>query len=186
MKINNKILQGFSKLANQSIDSFNIYKELRESKRLLPDDLVKKIEDCFHGKAFVDIAYGEKTYDTILITLDDSCYSYFKKFTDEYLSDFSFESIFKDYEDYFKYEDEGYSPNGSNNLFSFEITFDGLYDLVIGDTTLKEIIENTVGSQEERADNLTDLYSNDIAKIFGGISKEEVKFLLYRLVENLE
>lgn len=170
MKLNTQILKGLKQAqTNITLDEF-----------------ADKIDKCFNGKAFVEADYEASDLGTVKVSLDSDSYPYFKKFMDKVFPYFSFDDIYLDYDETFKYENDGFEPRDGHQWFAIEITFDELYDLKLYDATIKECIEHTEGNIDERTDSLADLYSDDISKLFGGIDKKEVKFLLYRLIEGLE
>ena len=100
---------------------------------------------------------------------------------------FTFEDIFDDYGNEFKYEDDGYFLRDGIKSFGIAIYFDELLDIEVdfngNKTTILDVIRYYDNAEESVVEKISDTCGNQISKIFGGISDTEVEFLLYRLEE---
>lgn len=158
------------------------------------NSFIKKTEKVFHNKADVYFE-GEYSDDPkVLIHLDKDCYQYWNEFVKKCLPTFTFDNIFADYRNEFKYEDDGYFPRDGIKSFGIVIYFDELSDIEVdfdGDGnknfTISKIIDFYNGQYSD-IDDLVDAISSSvgsqISKIFGGISDKEVEYLLYRMIES--
>lgn len=154
---------------------------------------IEKTEKVFHNKADVYFE-GEYSNDPkVLIHLDEDCYQYWNEFVKKCLPMFTFDDIFADYGNEFKYEDDGYFQRDGIATFGTVIYFGDLFDIEVdfaGDNknfTISKIID-FYNDQYSDIDDLVDAISSSvgsqISKVFGGISDNEVKYLLYRMIES--
>ena len=154
---------------------------------------IEKAEKIFHNKADVYLEDEYSDDPKVIIRLDKDCYQYWNDFTKKCLPTFTFEDIFADYENEFKYEDGGYFQRDGIVTFGTVIYFDELLDIEVdfaGDTknfTISKIID-FYNDQYSDIDDLVDAISSSvgsqISKIFGSISDKEVEYLLYRVIES--
>lgn len=153
---------------------------------------IEKVEKVFHNKADVYLEDEYSDDPKVVIRLDKDCYQYWNDFIKKYLPTFTFEDIFNDYGNEFKYEDDGYFPRDGIKSFGITIYFDELLDIEVDfesdnkNFTISKIID-FYNDQYSDIDDLVDAISssvgNQISKIFGGISDTEVEYLLYRMIE---
>lgn len=163
-----------------------ILNKLRQAVLKQPEDLfVEGVEKIFHNKASIDINDYNSNNVVIEVYLNKECYKYWNDFVKNYLQIFSFDNIFNDSDDIFKYEEEGYEPRDGIESFDISIIFEELFDVVIKNSnTFKDIIESASGETiDDKVDFITNSYKSEISKAFGGIDDDNVKFLVYRLIE---
>lgn len=157
------------------------------------ESFIKKTEKVFHNKADVYLE-GEYSDDPkVLIHLDKDCYQYWNDFVKKCLPTFTFDEIFPDYGNEFKYEDDGYFPRDGIATFGKVIYFGDLFDIKVdfaGDTknfTISKIIDfynNQYSDIDDLVDAISSSVGSQISKIFGGISDKEVEYLLYHMIES--
>lgn len=148
---------------------------------------IEKVEKIFHNKADVSLEDEYSDDPKVVIRLDKDCYQYWNDFVKKCLPTFTFEDIFDDYENEFKYEDDGYFPRDGIKSFGIAIYFDELLDIEVdfngNKTTILDVIRYYDTAEESVVERISDTCGNQISKIFGGISDTEVEFLLSRLEE---
>ena len=148
---------------------------------------IEKAEKMFHNKADVYLEDEYSDDPKVIIRLDKDCYQYWNDFVKKYLPTFTFEDIFDDYGNEFKYEDDGYFPRDGIKSFGIAIYFDELLDIEVdfngNKTTILEVIRYYDNAEESVVERISDTCGDQISKIFGGISDTEVEYLLTRLEE---
>lgn len=148
---------------------------------------IENVEKIFHNKADVYLEDEYSDDPKVVIRLDKDCYQYWNDFVKKCLPTFTFEDIFNDYENEFKYEDDGYFPRDGIKSFTIAIYFDELLDIEVDfngkKTTILDVIRYYDTAEESVVERISDTCGNQISKIFGGISDTEVEFLLHRLEE---
>ena len=148
---------------------------------------IEKAEKMFHNKADVYLEDEYSDDPKVIIRLDKDCYQYWNDFVKKYLPTFTFEDIFDDYGNEFKYEDDGYFPRDGIKSFGIAVYFDELLDIEVdfngNKTTILEVIRYYDNAEESVVERISDTCGDQISKIFGGISDTEVEYLLTRLEE---
>ena len=152
---------------------------------------IEKTEKVFHNKADVYLEDEYSDDPKVIIRLDKDCYQYWNDFVKKCLPTFTFEDIFVDYGNEFKYEDDGYFQRDGIATFGIVIYFDELLDIKVdfngkNKTTILDVIRYYDNAEESAVERIFDSCGDQISKIFGGISDKEVEFLLYRLEETEE
>ena len=148
---------------------------------------IEETKKIFHNKADVYLEDEYSDDPKVIIRLDEDCYQYWNDFVKKCLPTFTFDDIFADYENEFKYEDDGYFPRDGIKSFAIAIYFDALFDIEVdfngNKTTILDVIRYYKNAEESVVEKISDTCGDQISKIFGGISDKEVEFLLYRLEE---
>ena len=148
---------------------------------------IEKAEKIFHNKADVYLEDEYSDDPKVIIRLDKDCYQYWNDFVKKCLPTFTFEDIFDDYGNEFKYEDDGYFPRDGIKSFGIVIYFDELLDIEVdfngNKTTILDVIRYYDNTEEPVVERISDTCGDQISKIFGGISDTEVEYLLTRLEE---
>jgi hypothetical protein len=95
------------------------------------ESFIKRTEKIFHNKADVYFE-GEYSDDPkVLIHIYEDCYQYWNDFVKKCLPTFTFDNIFPDYGNEFKYEDDGYFPRDGIKSFGIVIYFGELFDIEV-------------------------------------------------------
>ena len=148
---------------------------------------IEKTEKVFHNKADVYLEDEYSDDPKVIIRLDKDCYQYWNDFVKKCLPTFTFEDIFVDYGNEFKYEDDGYFQRDGIKSFGIAIYFDELLDIEVdfngNKTTILDVIRYYDNVEEPVVERISDTCGDQISKIFGGISDTEVEYLLTRLEE---
>lgn len=164
--------------------------EARKDNTFAIKSFIEETKKIFHNKADVYLEDEYSDDPKVIIRLDEDCYQYWNNFVKKCLPTFTFDNIFADYENEFKYEDDGYFPRDGIKTFGIAIYFDELLDIEVdfngNKTTILEVIRYYENAEESVVEKISDTCGDQISKIFGGISDKEVEFLLYRLAETEE
>ena len=161
--------------------------EARKDNTFAIKSFIEETKKIFHNKADVYLEDEYSDDPKVIIRLDKDCYQYWNDFVKKCLPTFSFEDIFDDYGNEFKYEDDGYFPRDGIATFSIVIYFDELLDIEVdfngNKTTILDVIRYYDNVEEPVVERISDTCGDQISKIFGGISDTEVEYLLTRLEE---
>ena len=116
------------------------------------ESFIERTEKIFHNKADVYLE-GEYSNDPkVLIHLDKDCYQYWNEFVKKCLPTFTFDDIFPDYGNEFKYEDDGYFQRDGIATFGTVIYFGDLLDIEVdfngNKTTILDVIRYYDNAEE--------------------------------------